>query len=396
MVRMAFLRRCPLIFFMCALALGSSPALAGPWDFNSQAELTKDKIEAFLSRAVIHFDTASFAGFNQAEWLRTRQFLLRHRGQVHPRRGAELGPIVPRPQLLGPMQGPVRRSARHAGPEGRDRRGFHRRAHRLQCGHHADPRLAVERDGSQGRPPTECPRPTTTTGGTTSITRTSSSRMAAHQPLGARPERAGHHPDRDETVLPLPAQGVHRRRLRVHLVRRDRLSGATDSNNNAFNELCQYARHYAAQHGRRHAILFTSHSAGRRHDGVQLLDYAAFPTRMRYTNTYPHGMEINTTLPDASVRDLIGILENVATCRCFSRSTTTPARGPRRSAPAATTRSPALPPSRRRTGGRSSSSTTTKSGSGRTSGATGGRTWPCPAGGTSAQPPAWATATATR
>jgi len=77
------------------------------------------------------------------------------------------------------------------------------------------------------------------------------------------------------------------------------------------NELCTYARQYAAHRGRRRAILFTSHCAGRAHEGRELLDYAAFPSRMRYGNS-ASGMEINTAHADAGVRDLIGVLEDMS------------------------------------------------------------------------------------
>jgi hypothetical protein len=58
------------------LAGAAAPGRGGTWDFNGQAELTKEKIETFLGRAVVHFDTASHGGFNAAQWNRTKQFLL--------------------------------------------------------------------------------------------------------------------------------------------------------------------------------------------------------------------------------------------------------------------------------------------------------------------------------
>jgi hypothetical protein len=63
-------------------------AVAGDWDFDGQEQLTKSRIEAFLSRAVSHFYTVRFGGYSQAEIQRTKQFLL-HTGAkfIH---GAEL------------------------------------------------------------------------------------------------------------------------------------------------------------------------------------------------------------------------------------------------------------------------------------------------------------------
>src|SRR5688572_16079484 len=50
------------------------PVIAGPWDFDGQAELTKEKIQNFLKRAVTHFETCSHDNFNLLDWQRTKSF----------------------------------------------------------------------------------------------------------------------------------------------------------------------------------------------------------------------------------------------------------------------------------------------------------------------------------
>src|SRR4030095_5052292 len=61
------------------IAGASTPVCAGPWDFDGQVELTKDKIQTFLKRSVMHFETCSFSNFSLVEWERTKLFLT-HRG----------------------------------------------------------------------------------------------------------------------------------------------------------------------------------------------------------------------------------------------------------------------------------------------------------------------------
>src|SRR5687767_4026154 len=70
------LRRMLILWAVIAsFAMSGSPALAGPWDFDGQAELTKDKIQTFLKRSVAHFEACSFNSFNLVEWQRTKLFL---------------------------------------------------------------------------------------------------------------------------------------------------------------------------------------------------------------------------------------------------------------------------------------------------------------------------------
>src|SRR5687767_12506277 len=58
-----------------AMLIAATPAVAGPWDFDGQAELTKEKIQTFLQRSIVHFDTAAFNNFNIVDWERTKLFL---------------------------------------------------------------------------------------------------------------------------------------------------------------------------------------------------------------------------------------------------------------------------------------------------------------------------------
>ncbi|MBI4578724.1 MAG: hypothetical protein HY718_03425, partial [Planctomycetes bacterium] len=90
------------------------------------------------------------------------------------------------------------------------------------------------------------------------------------------------------------------------------LTASRDNNSVVLNELRQFARDEAARSGFRHAVLLTSHVVSRYHNDEQMLDYACFPSRVRYTNRYPHGLEINPGLPDGSGEELIAFVNNVA------------------------------------------------------------------------------------
>src|SRR5688572_6841427 len=73
---MNLLRRTLILWALVAsFVMTNWPALAGPWDFDGQAELTKDKIQTFLKRSVAHFELCSFNGFNLVEWQRSKLFL---------------------------------------------------------------------------------------------------------------------------------------------------------------------------------------------------------------------------------------------------------------------------------------------------------------------------------
>jgi hypothetical protein len=300
---------------MClvGLLLLSRPVLAGAWDFNNQADLTKDKIEAFLSRAVTHFETASFRDFNEAEWLRTRKFLKDTGARfVH---GAELSWGRSYPDRTYWDRCRARIADLHAAP-GLDTvivEGFIAE----HIGPNADSTLIPDwlwnEMEAQGINKTRRRSPNDRDG-----------RRYFHYENFFKADWP--HINRWGSGQSVPDITQAETQLYFRYLLKEYIDagfesiwfgglllvGHADSNHNALNELCEFARQYAARHGRRHAILFTSHCAGRLHDGRELLDYAAFPSRMRYSNRTPSGIEINTAHEDPGVRDLIGILENMS------------------------------------------------------------------------------------
>jgi len=297
---------------LAGLVASGRPGFAGTWDFNGQSELTKDKIQAFLGRAVTHFETASFRGFDQTEWLRTRKFIKDTGAKfIH---GAELSWGRSYPDRTYWEQCKVRLADLHATTGLKDVivEGFIAE----HIGSNADSTLIpdwlwqeMEAQGIN-KSRTKSPRDA---GGRHYFHYESF--FQGDWPHINRWGQGQSVPDITQTETKL----YFRYLLREYIDAGFEsiwfggllLAGHADENNNALKELCTYARQYAARHGRRGAVLFTSHCAGRTHDGRELLDYAAFPSRMRYT-VGGSGIEINTAHSDAGVRDLIGILENMS------------------------------------------------------------------------------------
>jgi hypothetical protein len=297
---------------LAGLLLSGRPGLAGTWDFNGQSGLTKDKIQAFLGRAVTHFETASFRGFDQAEWLRTRKFLKDTGAKfIH---GAELSWGRSYPDHLYWEQCKARLADLHATAGLKDVivEGFIAE----HIGSNADatviPDWLWQEMEAQGINKTRTKSPKDT-GGRHYFHYENF--FQADWPNINRWGQGQSVPDITQTETKL----YFRYLLREYIDAGFEsiwfggilLTGETDENNNALNELCTYARQYAAKHGRRGAVLFTSHCPGRMHDGSELLDYAAFPSRVRYSERGP-AMEINTAHSDAGVRDLIGVIENMS------------------------------------------------------------------------------------
>src|SRR5688500_6630989 len=63
------------VWALSTCMLAATPVVAGPWDFDGQAALTKEKIQTFLQRSIVHFDTAAFNNFKIVDWERTKLFL---------------------------------------------------------------------------------------------------------------------------------------------------------------------------------------------------------------------------------------------------------------------------------------------------------------------------------
>ncbi len=295
---------------VCAAALCSwTPVFAGPWDFDGQSELTKARIEAFLNRAVVHFDTASFRSFNLTEWQRTKQFLLDTGSRfVH---GAELSWGRSYPDHSYWDQCAARFADLHATPGLEDvmLEGFIAEHISSNADNTLIPAWLWDEMETQGINATRTPSPSDHDG---LHYFHYNNFFTVEWPHVNYWGTGASVPDITQTETKL----YYRYLLREYIDAGIEsiwfggilLTGVQDGNNNALHELIQYARTYAAQHARRHAVIFTSHTAGRAHDGQELLDYACFPSRVRYTQAFPFGLEINPTLPDTG--DLAGILES--------------------------------------------------------------------------------------
>jgi len=295
------------------VAIGAQAAYGGDWNFNNQAELTKEKIEAFLERAVVHFDTCSQSNFSQTEFDRSKQFLLHTQAKfIH---GAELswGKSYPNHTYWDNCKAKI--DDMHATPGLEDviLEGFIAEHIASNADNTLIPDWLWQYMEDQGINATRTPSPNDNgnnhyfhydnffDSGWPFINQWGSGQSV---------------PDitRTETQL------YFRYMLKEHIDAGIEsiwfgglaLTGHADTDNSALNELCQYAKGYAAQHAYRHGLLITSHVGSAIYNGQQLLDYACYPTRMRYTNTYAHGLEINTAMPDSSVWGLIGFVENSA------------------------------------------------------------------------------------
>ncbi|GMU20479.1 MAG: hypothetical protein AMXMBFR13_05760 [Phycisphaerae bacterium] len=304
-------RRRTVVVVVALLASSRMATAAPPWDFDGQAELTKSRIEAFLNRAVVHFDTASHGGFSATEWERTKEFLL-HTGAkfIH---GAELSWGKSYPDHSYWDQCAARFADLHATPGLEDvmLEGFIAEHISSNADQTLIPEWLWSYMEAEGLTANRTPSPSDHAG-----------RHYFHYNNFFEPGwphvnywgAGASVPDINQTETKLYFRYLLKEYIDAGIESiwfgGLLLVGIQDTNNNSLNELIQFARGYAAQHGRRHAVIFTSHVPGRLHDGAELLDYACFPTRMRYTDTYPSGLEINTTLPDTTVRDLIPILEN--------------------------------------------------------------------------------------
>jgi hypothetical protein len=294
----------------CALARSVH---AGPWDFQRQSDLTKEKIEAFLTRAVVHFETLSFRNFDAGEWERTKQFLKKTQAKfIH---GAELS--WGRSYSDGSYWDKCKERIAdlHATPGLGDVivEGFIAE----HIGSNADETLIPDWLWKEMEA-------LKLTAGRKPSPRDAGGRHYFHYENFFRP--GWPHIDRWAPGQSVPDITQPETKLYFRYMLKEhidagfeaiwfggiKLCGDQDVNNSALNELCAYARSYAARHGRRGAVIFTSHDASRVHSGRELLDYVCYPTRMRYSKANPSGMEINPAMADNSVRDLMGILENPA------------------------------------------------------------------------------------
>lgn len=285
------------VFLLGALLSMTPFARAGEWDFTSQGELTKDKIEKFLSRAVTHFDTVSFRGFSPAEVDRTREFLL-HTGAkfVH---GAELswGKSYPDHSYWDHCRTAI--ASLHATPGLEDVifEGFIAEHISSNADNTLIPEWLWNEMEAEGINATRTRSPNDT-----------GDRHYFHYPNFFDADWVfKNHWGPGQSVpdlTKLETQLYFRYLLREHIdagfesiwFGQLGLTGARDNNSIVLNGLRQFARTWAAQYGYRHAILLTSHVTSRLHDNEQMMDYICFPCRVRYSDRYPHGMEINPGL----------------------------------------------------------------------------------------------------
>jgi hypothetical protein len=269
-------------------------AMAGDWDFDGQEQLTKSRIEAFLSRAVSHFYTVRFRGYSQAEIQRTKQFLL-HTGAkfIH---GAELSWGMSYPDHYYWDQCLAALADFHATPGLQDVmfEGFIAE----HIGSNADATLIPDwlwsYMESQGINAVRTPSPNDAGG-----------RHYFHYPNFF--DSSWRYIDRWGPGQSVPDITKTETKLYYRYLLKEYidagfesiwfgqlgLTGAADGNNDALYDLCQFARDEAAQRGYRHAVILTSHVNGRYHDGQQILDYNCFPSRVRYSDHYPSGLEID-------------------------------------------------------------------------------------------------------
>jgi hypothetical protein len=287
--------------------------MGGTWDFEGQAELTKSKIEAFLSRAVTHFDICSHGNFDEAKWARTKQFLL-HTGAkfIH---GGELswGNSYPDHSYWDKCR--IKLKDLHATPGLEDVivEGFIAE----HIASNADKTLIpdwlwtyMEKEGI-------------TNTRTPSSNDTGDKHYFHYENFFEKDWKMIDHwgkgrsvPDIRQTETKL----YYRYLLKEYIDAGFEsiwfgqlwLTAQADSGCAALNEICQFAKKYAAKHGRRHAILLCSHTDGHYHKGRQLMDYCAFPCRVRYSDKYPHGMEIKTSPKECPFINLKRVLDNKA------------------------------------------------------------------------------------
>jgi len=298
-----------LIILLAFAAAGLSRAHAGEFDFDSQKQLTKPKIEAFLNRAVAHFGTLSFQSFSEAEFVRTKTFLL-HTGAkfIH---GGELswGQSYPDHQYWDKCKFVL--SALHAtrGLQDVIVEGFVAE----HIGPNADttlipPWLWKEME-EKGIAKTRKPSP-----------RDQGNLHYFHYdnfftqewPHIDRWSKGQSVPD----ITQIETQLYFRYLIKEYIdagfesiwLGGLKLVEANDSDCAALNEVCRFAKEYAAKNARRHAVLLTSHITGRSYKDHELLDYICYPSRVRYSETYSHGLEINPV----GAGDLTQVLEDAS------------------------------------------------------------------------------------
>ncbi len=258
-----------------------SPALsAESWGFNGQAQLTKPKIEAFLNRAVAHFEALSFQAFNDAEFERTKAFLLRtgakfiHGGELswgrsYPDRGywdkcklrlANLHATRGLQDVI--VEGFI---AEHIGPN-------------------ADTTLIppwlwqyMQQNGLTVK---RAPSPNDK--GNLHYFHYENF-FARDWPHIDRWGKGASVPD-----ITRPETQLYFRYLLKEYIEAGfesiwfgglALVGENDRDGKALSEICKFAKDYAAKNARRRGVLLTSHVAGWMHEGRQLLDYICYPSR---------------------------------------------------------------------------------------------------------------------
>jgi len=298
------------IVFLVVISFTGPATMGGTWDFDGQAELTKSKIEAFFGRSVTHFQTCSHGDFDETEWERTKQFLL-HTGAkfIH---GGELswGKSYPDHSYWDKCR--IKLKDLHATPGLKDVivEGFIAE----HIASNADKTLIpdwlwtyMEKEGiTKNRTPS---------------------------PKDTGDKHYFHYEnffEKDWTFIDLWGKGrsvpdIRQMETRLYYLKEHIdagfesiwfgqlwLTARADKGYVALNEICQFAKKYAAKHGRRHAILLCSHTTGHSHNGRQLMDFISFPCRVRYSDKYPHGMEIKTSPEDCPFRNLKQVLINKA------------------------------------------------------------------------------------
>jgi len=298
---------------MIMISWSGSVAMAGPWDFNSQAELTKSKIEAYLARSVTHFQTCSHNDFDDAEWERTKQFLL-HTGAkfIH---GGELswGKSYPDHRYWDKCR--IKLKDLHATPGLEDIivEGFIAEHISSNADKTLIPQWLWEYMEKEGINKVRTPSPKDT-----------GDKHYFHYdnffkkdwPMIDHWNKGGSVPD----IRQMETKLYYKYLLKEYIDAGFEsiwfgqlwLTAQADKGCVALNEICQFAKDYASKRGRRHVIILCSHTTGHYYQGRQLMDYIAFPCRVRYSDKYPHGMEINTSPQNCPFRNLKRVYTNKA------------------------------------------------------------------------------------